>query len=710
MRQKATQSALPELPVRGVADTLRQVLRDGHAVLTAEPGSGKTTLVPLLLLDEPWLAGQRILMLEPRRPAARMAAGRMAALLGEDVGETVGYQVRFERRVSAATRIEVLTEGLLLRRLQADPELQGVGLVIFDEFHERNLQGDLALALSLDVVGALRDDLRLLAMSASLDAAPLAALMAAQVVSAAGRQHPVTIDYAGADADPRDPVPACLRALEQVIAAGDADVLVFLPGRREIERLRGEVERRWGAGLDALALYGELPAAAQDAVLRGAGQRRRVIAATDIAETSLTIEGVHAVVDSGLARKPRFDPNTGLTRLETRWISKASALQRAGRAGRLGPGRCVRAWTEARQARLQDWTTPEILEADLAAPVLELAAWGVSQPDALKWLDAPPSAHWGQAVNLLRQLGALDDSGRITASGRAMVRFPAHPRLAHVLAAADGEADRRLAADIAALLSERDPLDRAAEAAWSADIALRLEALAALRHGGPLPSGYRRPVLRQIDKAAQQYRRLYPDTAGEGPGGLSVAACVALAYPERVAMGTAADGRRFLLRNGRAALLGEDDPLRGADFLAIAGVDAGRRVGGAARPGGPRGAVCRADRGRARGALGHRAARRRGAPAAAPRRHRARRRGGATRPRRPHRRDPAHADPARGPGGLFRRPAGAALPRAAGTPARAGGRLAGLLRAGAARRPKGLAAALAQGRGGRAPAARDRPR
>jgi ATP-dependent helicase HrpB len=579
VRQKATQSALPELPVCGVADTLRQVLRDGHVVFTAEPGSGKTTLVPLLLLDEPWLTGRRILMLEPRRPAARMAARRMAALLGEEVGATVGYQVRFERRISAATRIEVLTEGLLLRRLQADPELTGVGLLIFDEFHERNLQGDLALALSLDVVGALRDDLRLLAMSASLDTAPLAAMMGAQVVCAGGRQYPVAIEYATVEADPRDPVPACLRALAGTIAERDGDVLVFLPGRREIERLRDAVEQRWGAQLDALALYGELPAAAQDQVLCGGGQRRRVIAATDIAETSLTIEGVHAVVDSGLARKPRFDPASGLTRLETRRISKASALQRAGRAGRLGPGRCVRVWSEARQARLPDWTPPEILEADLAAPVLELAAWGVTQPHALRWLDPPPPAHWQQAVDLLRQLGALDRGGRITPAGRAMVRFPAHPRLAHVLAAAASEPDRRLAADVVALLSERDPLGRGSEGGRSADIGLRLDALAALRRGDPLPAGCRRGALRQIDKAAQQYHRLYPDTAVDGPGGLSVAACVALAYPERLAMGTSADGRRFLMRNGRAALLAEDDPLRGAAFLAIAGVDAGRRDG-----------------------------------------------------------------------------------------------------------------------------------
>lgn len=559
-------------------DRLRAALRAGHAILSAEPGSGKTTLVPMMLLDEPWLQGRRILMLEPRRPAARMAARRMAALLGEAVGATVGYQVRFERRMSAATRIEVLTEGLLLRRIQADPELAGVGLVIFDEFHERHLTGDLSLALALDLTAALRADLRLLVMSASLDAAPLAALLPATPIDAAGRPHPVEIRYAERDVEMRDPIPACRRALADAVRDTDADVLVFLPGRREIERLRAEVDARWKGELDALPLYGDLPADAQDAVLQGPGSRRRVIIATDIAETSLTIPGVRAVVDSGLARRPLFDPRSGLTRLDTLWISKASALQRAGRAGRLGPGRCYRAWTAARHERLADWQAPEIAEADLAALVLEVANWGLASPDDLRWLDPPPPAHWQQACALLRDLGALDGAGHITPSGRQMARFPTHPRLAHLLANASCPADRRIAADLAALVSERDPLRRVQASARSADIGLRLDALAALRAGSALDDGVDPTAMRRVDRAARQFLRLCPRRAA-GTSGLTAGRGLALAYPDRVALCAGGDARRYVLRNGRAVRVADGDPLQGRRLLAVADVDAGRRDG-----------------------------------------------------------------------------------------------------------------------------------
>ena len=578
-RQKATRDLLPELPIHASLDELRMALSRGHAVLTAEPGSGKTTLVPLLLLQEPWLAGHKILMLEPRRPAARMAARRMAALLGEAVAGTVGYQVRFERKVGADTRIEVLTEGLLLRRLQADPELKGVGLLIFDEFHERNQQGDLSLALSLDVASALRTDLRLLVMSASLDPLPLVSLMPAEAVNAPGRVYPVEVEQAETDAELRDPVPACMRALAAALSQTTGDVLVFLPGRREIERMRADVTTSWGTEVDALMLYGDMPAAAQDKVLQGGAGRRRVIMTTDIAETSLTIEGVHAVVDSGLARKPMFDPNTGLTRLQTRRISKASALQRAGRAGRLGPGRCYRAWTSARQARMEDWSAPEVVEADLAPLVLELANWGVVAADELKWLDPPPAAHWQQAVDLLRQLGAVDEKGCITGTGRQMVRFPAHPRLAHVLASAVGRLDQALASDVAALLSERDPLRRGRGHLRNADLGVRLDALASLRRKAPLSDSFDRSALQQIDRVAQQFLRLCSTSQETGSKQMDPGRCLALAYPDRVAMKASSDGRRYLMRNGRAAVLDESDPLQGRAFLAIAGVDAGRREG-----------------------------------------------------------------------------------------------------------------------------------
>lgn len=577
-RQNSTRGALPELPVNACVPALGDALRAGHAVLAAEPGSGKTTLLPLLLRDEPWLGGRRILMLEPRRPAARMAARRMADLLGQQVGDEVGYQVRFERHIGDDTRIEVLTEGLLLRRLQSDPELNGVGLVIFDEFHERNLHADLSLALCLDVCAGLREDLRLLAMSASLDTAPLADLMAARVISVDGRGHPVEVRYAEYDGEPRQQVVAAMRALSRALHDGDGDVLVFLPGRREIERMRGDVDERWGDEVDVQTLFGDMPAAAQDAVLGRRAARRRVILSTDIAESSLTIDGIAAVVDSGLARKPLFDANTGLTRLETRWISKASALQRAGRAGRLGPGRCYRAWSPARQARLDDWTAAEITTADLAPLVLELAGWGVTSADALRWLDMPPEGHWRQAGELLRQLGAVDAYARITPIGRDMLRLPAHPRLAHLLVMADGREALQRAADMAALLSERDPWRRGRDGSISADLELRLDALDRLRAGSSLPDDVDRAALRHIDRAARQLRRLADDRR-PGVGAVDAGELLALAYPDRVALCSDRRGTRYLMRNGRGALLDDGDRLCGSRYLVVAAVDAGRRDG-----------------------------------------------------------------------------------------------------------------------------------
>ena len=565
------------MPVLAAEAALRAALARGHAVLAAAPGSGKTTLVPLLLRDESWLGGQRILILEPRRPAARMAARRMAGLLGEDVGQSVGYQVRFERSVSAATRIEVVTEGLLLRRLQADPELRGVGLVVFDEFHERNLFGDLSLALSLDVAGSLRPDLRLLVMSASLEVEPVRRLLDATLVEAAGQAHPVELVHGAVDAELRDPLEACRPLVLRALAECTGDVLVFLPGRREIERARERLAPDCEGRARLETLYGDMPAAAQDAVITGAGSGRRVILATDIAETSLTIDGVAAVVDSGLARKPVFDPRSGLTRLETRRISKASAVQRAGRAGRLGPGRCYRAWTPARHQRLDDWTAAEITAADLAGLVLELASWGVSDPADLAWLDSPPQSHWQAASALLRQLGALDSDGRATATGRAMAALPVHPRLAHLLTLAGG--GHPLAADIAALLSERDPLRRAAPGGRTADLGERLAALAAWRSGRRAGAAADPALLQRLDQAARQLRRLAP-AASAGPAPAADAGvCLALAYPDRVARCSDDSGRRYLLRSGRAALLDEEDPLRGSPFLAVGLVDAGGREG-----------------------------------------------------------------------------------------------------------------------------------
>jgi ATP-dependent helicase HrpB len=580
--QIATEPEWPDLPVLAQREPLRAALARGHAVLSAAPGSGKTTLVPLLLRDEAWLQGRRIVMLEPRRPAARMAAHRMAQLLGEPVGASVGYQVRFERRVSAATRVEVVTEGVLLRRLQADPELADTGLLVFDEFHERSLNSDLALALALDVARALREDLRLLVMSASLDAAPVAHLLDAPCIEASGRQYPVETRWAARDAERRDPVPACLALLCEALRVARGDVLVFLPGRREIEAMRVQVEAQFGDAVTAVALYGELPTEAQDRVLRprAADARRRVIIATDIAETSLTIDGVDCVVDSGLARKPVFEPGSGLTRLETGWISRASALQRGGRAGRLGPGWHFRAWTPARDARLEAWRPAEILTGDLAGLVLQLAAWGLTAPEDIAWLDAPPTAQWQQALDLLRQLHAVDGGGRVTVLGRRMSQLPLHPRLARLLASAN-PVQRQLAADIAALLSERDPL----RGDDSADIELRLDALQRWRAGDRRAASGQ--ALRQVDRVAAQLRKLAAGLAesgadadsGAGPAPRGLAAALALAYPDRVAATTGGDGRRYRLRHGRAVMLGENDPLRGESWLAVASVDARQRDG-----------------------------------------------------------------------------------------------------------------------------------
>jgi ATP-dependent helicase HrpB len=571
-------SALPDkLPVVDAMPALRAALSGGHAVLVAEPGSGKTTLVPLLLLDEDWLAGRRIVMLEPRRPAARMAAARMARLCNETIGQTVGYQVRFERRLSAATRIEVVTEGLLVRRIQGDPELSDVGLVIFDEFHERNLQGDLSLALCLDVVRSLRQDLRLLVMSATLDPEPICRWLPAEAICAPGRTHPIEVSYDRSDAQAIEAPAACVRLTERALNETTGDVLVFLPGRSEIERyLTALAASGCAAGIEQLPLHGQLDRRAQDLALdRAAAKARRVIAATDIAETSVTIDGVSAVVDSGFARRPRFVGATGLTRLETQRISCASADQRAGRAGRLGPGRAYRAWTPARHSRLPLANQPEIASADLAPLALEIAAWG-AQVDELQWLTRPPEVGLRRAFDLLRGLGALREDGRITPQGRRMVRLPAHPRLAHLLVQAPGEADQSLAADIAALLSERDPLSGDSRRHAGADIEARLDVLTRFRRAGRSAEGDP-AALRQVERAAAQFRRLV--TGQAGGSGLTPGVALLLAYPDRIGQLSPGDGRRYLLRTGRAARLAANDPLLGTPYLVAASIDAGDREG-----------------------------------------------------------------------------------------------------------------------------------
>ncbi|WP_260292920.1 ATP-dependent helicase HrpB [Sedimenticola hydrogenitrophicus] len=574
---------MSQLPVTQLLPELcRTLAESGRALVAAPPGSGKTTLIPLELIRQPWLAGQKILMLEPRRLATRAAARRMAQLLGEPVGQQVGYQVRFEREISANTRIEVVTEGILTRRLQQDPELRGVGLIIFDEFHERSLHADLALALTLDVMNNLRDDLRLLVMSATLDTGAVAGLLGgAPVIVGEGRSHPVELRYLERPAT-ADISESLARGVLRAVAETAGDILAFLPGSGEIRRAASLLKERLPPGVALFPLYGDLSRADQDAALTPLAAGRRVVLATSIAETSLTIEGIGAVVDAGWSRRPRFDPNSGLSRLQTVRVSAASAEQRAGRAGRLGPGVCYRLWTVAEQARLIPHQPPELLEADLAPLVLELALWGVTSADGLAWLDGPPAGAYAQARELLQRLDALDAQGRITALGRRMVGLALHPRLAHLLLNAGGQVD--LALDLAALLNERDILRRRPGVTHSIDIEERLHRLAAWRQGRrerAAEGGLDRSVAQQVERSVKQWRRLLGSDSERGRNDqqLSVGGLLSLAFPERIAQRRTGSDGRYLLASGRGVVLSEGDPLSGSEYLVVAALDAGRREG-----------------------------------------------------------------------------------------------------------------------------------
>ena len=546
---------LPDLPVTEALPALLETLaRGSNAVLVAPPGAGKTTLVPLALLEAAWRGDGRILVLEPRRVAARAAARRMAALLDEPVGQRVGFRTRLDSAVSPATRIEVVTEGLLVRRLQSDPGLDGVAAVLFDEVHERALEADLALALCLDLQRVLRPELRLLAMSATLDGARLAALFDAKVIESAGRMFPVEVRHAARDiAEPRDLPAAMARAIGEVLARDEGDVLAFLPGMAEIRRTEALLS---GAPALVLPLHGDLPVAAQDRALTQADQRR-VVLATSIAETSLTVPGVRIVVDGGFRRTPRLDAGSGLSRLVTARISRAAAEQRAGRAGREGPGVAVRLWTAALHRGLAPFDRPEILESELSDLLLDCAAWGAAPAD-LPFPDPPPAGALAAAATLLRDLGAIDADGRITDRGRRMAAIGAQPRLAALMLAAEDPPARALAADLAALLEERDPL----RDAGTADIEPRL---AALRGKGGDPG-----VVSRIRRTAAQYRRRLG--VGDIAQGHDAAALIAAAFPDRIAQRR--DGRgAFRLSGGGGAAVREADPLARAPLLAVAALD-----------------------------------------------------------------------------------------------------------------------------------------
>ena len=544
---------LPDLPVTEALPALLHALeRQGRAVLVAPPGAGKTTLVPLALLDAPWRGDGKVLLLEPRRLAARAAARRMASLLGEEVGRTVGYAMRMDSRMSPQTRIQVVTEGLLARMILDDPELSGIAAILFDEFHERSLDGDFGLALALDVAGALRPDLRLVVMSATLDGARVARLLGdAPVIESAGRAFPVELRHCDRRPEERieDAVAATVRT---ALAEEEGSLLAFLPGQREIERVEERLAGRVPPGVDIVPLYGGLEGKAQDEAIRPAPPgRRKVVLATSIAETSITIDGVRIVVDSGLARLPKYEPDTGLTRLETVRVSRAAADQRAGRAGRTEPGIAIRLWRAEQTAALAPFAPSEILEADLSGLVLDCAAFGVADPATLAFLDPPPAPALSEARNLLAELGAIDAQGRITDAGQAMRRLALPARLAHMVTAGAAAGCAQAAAELAVLLTERGL------GGTGTDLDHRL-------------SRFRADRSARADSARALARRLAASVASAPRGETQTAGALLLhAYPDRVARARGALGR-FVLANGRGAVLDETDALARVPFLVVA--------------------------------------------------------------------------------------------------------------------------------------------
>ena len=570
---------LPDLPINEALPALAQALTNRRNVLLeAPPGAGKSTIVPLFLRSSPWLEGQKILMLEPRRLAARAVAGRMAHLLGEPVGHSVGFRTRLETRVSRETRVEVVTEGILTRMLQEDSGLAGIGCVIFDEFHERSLNADLGLALCIESQQNLREDLRLVVMSATLDLQPIAKLLGdAPVVAARGRSFDVATQYIA-----RRPEIYLEQQTAQVMRTAlrehDGDILCFLPGAAEIRRVQRALE---DTGLDrnvrVLPLYGELESAAQDAALSPApAGQRKIVLATSIAETSLTIEGIRVVVDSGLRRYAEFDPATGMSHLVTTKVSQAAADQRRGRAGRLSAGHCYRLWSEGTQGSLAPQTAPEILHADLAPLALELSCWGAVDAASLSWLDPPPAAPLAQARDLLRQLEAIDSAARVTPHGRMLAKLGTHPRLAHMLVKAREFGAPRLACDLAAILSERDIL-RASAGARDVDLRLRVAVLRGdvrdLPPGITVDSRAMTQAARSSGHWQRDFARGRPDSADphEWTGIL-----LAWAYPDRIGRARG-DGGRYVLANGRGARFGEPQALAKAEFIVAAELDGAER-------------------------------------------------------------------------------------------------------------------------------------
>ncbi|MCH7409827.1 ATP-dependent helicase HrpB [Belliella sp. DSM 111904] len=559
-----------DLPVREIISQVQETLKNENTlIIQAPPGAGKSTLLPLALLEENYLKGKKIIMLEPRRLATKSIASRMADLLGEPVGNTVGYRIRFESRISPQTRLEVVTEGILTRMLHSDNALEDIGLVIFDEFHERNIHADVAMALCREAQQVLRPDLKIMVMSATLDMPQLAHLLKAPVIESKGKMYPVDIIYQG-DIDPWLLPEMCAKATIDAVNKHQGDVLVFLPGQGEIKKTEAILKKQL-SDFSIHPLYGQLSPSAQfQAIMPNRHGKRKVVLSTSIAETSLTIEGITIVIDSGFGKTSKFDPNSGLSKLETIRIAKDSADQRAGRAGRLQPGTCYRLWSKATQANLQSYRTPEILEADLAFMVLDMYAWGVSNVRDLTWLTPPPQGTIAQAIEILTQLNAVEN-GKITNHGKKIHNVPAHPRISHMLVNAADEDNVSLAADIAGVLEERDPLGQDA----GVDINKRIEALRRARKEKLSVKG-----LNKIEKIASNYRKIFGAKEENNlPDPFETGAMIALAYPERIAFARPGNNAQFQLSNGRIAMISHRDDLAHESWLAVAHIDARDHMG-----------------------------------------------------------------------------------------------------------------------------------
>lgn len=573
-----------DLPIEEAVPDIRRALEKGRsAVLEAPPGAGKTTVVPLALLNEVWLSGRRIIMLEPRRLAARAAAYRMAELIGEDVGKTVGYRTRLDSCIGPSTRIEVVTEGILTRFLQNDPSLEGAGLIIFDEFHERSVQADLGLALSLECRKVFREDIRILVMSATLDGKEVSGLLdGAPIIRSYGRAFPVEVRYRAKTWMPNrletgpEFISRVVATVSKALREEAGSILVFLPGSGEIRRVEAGVkEAGVAADVDVMPLYGELPREQQDLAIRPPRSgRRKVVLATSIAETSLTIEGVKVVIDSGLKRVSRFSPGLGMSRLETIRVTKDSAEQRCGRAGRLEPGVCIRLWAEPENTMLKEKSTPEIMEADLAPLALELAVWGVKDPLELKWLDPPREGAMSYAREILTHLGAIDHAGKVTGHGVLMSKLPLHPRLSHMVLKGDSLGLGDLACHMSALLTERD-IFKSRPDNRDSDIRHRLDAL--FGHKGHFTAwDIDRGLSERVKAAAKQLKRqLGIKDSGQDVDRAGL--LLSFAYPDRIAKRRAAAGVKYLLANGRGAYLRSPEPIAADEYIVAASLDAGEK-------------------------------------------------------------------------------------------------------------------------------------